>query len=253
MLKYALAHPGKIGDFLYCLPTAKALHERDGALIDMYTSEFCRAAKDLVKYQPYINDFIIPKDYVIDNAGQGVQPWKMDIPEGYDKVFQLGFEFFPQGPLHTFIAKRAGLSTVEFPTYKHPGVIFYNEPYVVVAYCKSRSYPRLQEAYVDFMNMCPIKCVQIGLEDELLPGTKADIKRDLNLLDTASLIANASAFVGFYSSPLVIANGFPGLPKIVTMWPGVGEQHGLHVPITIDLVHPTGEQILNTVMENLKK
>lgn len=251
-LKYAIAHPGKIGDFLYCLPTARALHERDGASIDMYTSELCRPIETLVRYQSYVNDIIFPADYVINNLGQGVQPWNMSIPAGYDKVFQLGFEHFPQGPLHLFAAARAGVVNVPSPMYECPNTFFYSSPYIVVAHCGSRTHPTLRAAYKEFMQRCPIKCVQVGVEADFIEDTPAENKIGLDFLTTTSLISKASAFVGFYSGPLAIANGFPGLPKIITMWPGVGEQHGLHIPITIDLIHASADQILNAVMENIK-
>ena len=50
MRKYAFAHPGKIGDMLYILPSVHTICERDEAVADIYTSEACRAAEDLVKY-----------------------------------------------------------------------------------------------------------------------------------------------------------------------------------------------------------
>lgn len=247
MPKYAIAHPGKIGDLLYCLPTAKVFHERDGALIDIYTSQACKSAERLIRYQHYINDFIIPSEYVIGHGDQGIQPWSMPIRPGYDAVFQLGYERFPHGPLHLFTGHRAGLASVPNPTYDYPDITFYNEPYIVVAHCGHRSYPQLLDAYRDFMNRAPIKCVQIGLEADYVDGTSSENQIGLDLLETVSLIAKSKAFVGFYSGPLVLANGFPELPKLITMWPGVGEQHGLHIPITLDLVHPSADVLLNAL------
>lgn len=251
MPKYAIVHPGKIGDLLYCLPTAKVLHEQDGAEIDIFTSELCKPAEKLIRYQSYVHDFIIPADYAVRDAGQGVQPWFMNVPSGYDRVYQLGYEHFPDGPLHLYTARRAGLGSVPNPSYECPDVKVYDEPYAVVAHCGHRSNPQLKDAYRDFMNRCPIKCVQVGIEADLVEGTSADLMIGLDLLETASLISKAKAYVGFYSGQLVIANGFPGLVKIVTMYPGVGEQHGLHIPITIDLPFATVTSITQTLQQYL--
>lgn len=251
MLKYAFAHPGKIGDLLYCLPTVHAICKRDNAIADIYTSAACKAAKNLIEYQEYVKDFIIPNEYVIQDMGQGIQPWFVPVfSEKYDAVFQLGYKHFPQGPLHLYIAHQVGLETVPDPHYDCPDKTFYNEPYIVVAHCGHRSSPDMIGVYQYFMENCPVKTVQVGIEQDWIKGSNESIL-ELDLLDVASLIKKSSAFVGFYSAPLAIANGFPGLSKIITMWPGVGEQHGLHIPITIDLSFPTGPILLKTVMDNL--
>ena len=109
MKRIAFSHPGKIGDLLYILPTVKYICERDGAIADIYTSDMCKSAESLFRYQEYVNDFIIPTDYKMVHYNQGVQPWYMNVPPGYDKVYQLGFELFPSGPLHKYIAKQIGL------------------------------------------------------------------------------------------------------------------------------------------------
>lgn len=244
--KYAFVHPGKIGDLLYILPAAKAICTRDGAVADIYTSEVCRAAERLIRYQPYVNDFVVPANYVIRDAGQGVQPWSMDVPGGYDAVYQLGYEHFPKGPLHIYTALRAGLPSVEPPQFECPDISYFEEPYVVVAHCDHRTHADLRRAYEYFVGACPVKTVQIGLPEDWVGGPSENMT-GLDLLETASLIKKAKAYVGFYSGQLAIANGFPGLPKIITMWRGVGEQHGLYIPITIDLEHPDGAAILRTV------
>lgn len=252
MLKYAFAHPGKIGDMLYILPTVKKVCERDNAVADIYTSEMCRAAENLVKYQSYVHDFIIPSDYVIRDCGQGVQPWNMPIPSsGYDKIYQLGYQYFPHGPLHQFTARMAGEYPVSDPQYNYPDKTFCEEPYVVTTMCAHRAYPELWDHYRHFINNCPLKVIQTGEKREFISDTKAEDMTGCDLLDALSLIAKAKAFIGFYSGMLVLANGIPNLLKIVTMWPGVGEQHGLHIPKTVDLCFATGETMLQTLKDNL--
>lgn len=250
MRKYAFAMPGKIGDLLYILPTVHKICEQDNAVADIYTSEACRAIEKLFRYQEHINDFIIPANYHIDNYGQGVQPWFMEIPAGYDKVFQLGYQYFPVGPLHQFIAQTAGAAPVKDPTYSFPEKKYFDEPYIVVGHCTARSSSDMAAQYKYFIDNCPIKIVQTGLSQDWIESSSENLT-GLDFLDVLSLLAHAKAFVGFYSGLLVLANGFPGLLKVITMWPGVGEQHGLHIDKTIDLYPATGPTILKTVMDNL--
>lgn len=229
--------PGKIGDALYTLPTIHTICERDDAIADFYTSEMCRPLERLFRYQDHINNFIIPPEYKIDNEGCGVQPWQMPVPEGYDKVYQLGFRSFPNGPLHKFIARAAGLTTVPDPTYKFPDKVFYEEPYVLVAFVASRAWPPMYTAYVELFKTCPIKVVQTGTVVDYVDAPSEN-QIGLDLLEVLSLLAHAKVFVGFYSAILALANAFPALPKIITlMHGGTGEQHGLHIANTIEIIH----------------
>lgn len=245
----ALCHPGKIGDMLYVLPTARKIYETTGADIDIITSELCKPAEQLVRYQPYIHDFIIPSNYILNNVGQGCQPWYMDPGPGYDKVYQLGYEHFPDGPLHNFTARRAGVYPVDSPRYDYPDKLFSEDPYIVVAHCSSRAYPELTEEYRKFISNCPIKVIQTGVPEDWVEAPSINMT-GINLLEVLPLIAHAKAYIGFYSGLLVLANGF-SIPKIITMWPGVGESHGLHIDPTVDLPFATAGSILQTLQQYL--
>jgi len=244
--------PGKIGDLLYVLPTAKKLHEQDGASIDICTSEVCRPVERLIKYQHYINEVHISKKYVLRDLGQGCQPWYMDPPDNqeYDKVYQLGYQHFPYGPLHQYAASMAGVFPVANPQYDFPDIKYFDEPYIVVGHCSNRSSSEMAANYRYFVDRSPIKTVQTGAPEDWVGGPSENMT-GLDFLETLSLISRAKAFIGFYSGLLVLANGFPGLLKVVTMWPGVGEQHSLHIPVTIDLYPATGPSILQTITDNL--
>lgn len=231
---YAFAHPGKIGDALYTLPTIHAICERDDAVADFYTSEVCRPAENLFRYQDHINDFIVPENYVIEGDGQGIQPWSMPVPSGYDRVFQLGFSSFPAGPLHKFIAKSAGLSAndVQPPKYKYPDKKFYDDPYLVMVYNKLRGYPPMYRVYRELLDELNIRIVQTGVVSDHVDGP-SDNLTGIDLLDVISLLAGARLYLGFYSAILALANGFESLDKVVTIpAPGTGEQHGLHLQNT---------------------
>jgi len=256
MLKYAFSHPGKIGDFLYILPTARYICERDGAIADIYTSEMCASTKKLVEFQSYVNEFIIPKDYKIQHFNMGVQPWKMPIDESkYDKVFQLGFQGPPHGPLHAWIAKTAGLDIIPPVTYDYPDLVNPDKPYIVLAHCGYHTLPNLKKAYEYFLLNSPITCAVVGIEGDRIhaQGGYYDLI-GLDFLYLAGLISDAVAYVGFYSGQLAIANGFPGLLKVLTSSRSGGETEGLNIPITINLPSTTqGPQLLDTVMRNVDR
>jgi hypothetical protein len=251
MPKYAFSHPGKIGDALYSLPTINAICERDGAKGDFYTSIACLALERLMQYQKNIEKVIIPPitEYRIESFGQGVQPWRMPIDETeYDKVIHLGFRSVPNGAIHKFIAEQTGMprDAVDDPHYDYPEMTFYEEPYIVVVFNWARG-ASLVESYTYLIDNCPIKVVQTGLSEDLL-DCPSENQMGLDLLEVASLLSKATAYVGCYSGILALANGFPDLPKFVTIpHTGAGEQHGLHLCNSKDLLTPTPEQLLGEV------
>lgn len=91
----AVSHPGKMGDALYALPTARLLYGIHGEKIDFYTSDYCAPLTNLIEYQSYINKVVIPADYKIERMDIGCQPWQMPIPAEYTHIFQLGFRGVP--------------------------------------------------------------------------------------------------------------------------------------------------------------
>lgn len=243
---FAFAHPGKIGDALYCLPTIRIICRQHEAQADFFTSEACRSAERLFKYQPYIRDFIIPKEYTIRDYGQGVQPWEMPVPSVYERVYQLGFQQFPQGQLHRFIARSAGVQSVPDPSYYFPPMPEEQalEPYIVVAYNDARGFPDMRDGYAYMIANCPVKVVQTGLPQDFVDAPSVDAT-GIDLLDVLTLLSRAELFVGFYSSILALANGFPDLPRVATLSSvNCGEQHGLHIRETYDLLfHPPSANV----------
>lgn len=248
--KYAFCHPGKIGDALYSLPTIHTVCEKDGAIADFHTSEACLPLKRLILYQEHINSFVIPLEYKIYDYGQGVQPWKMPVRENmYDKVFQLGFKNVPNGPIHRFIAREAGISEkIPDPHYTYPDITFYEEPYMVVAFNFYRG-GSLYNTYKYIIENSPIKVVQTGLSVDWVDAPSEN-QMDIDLLEVLSLLSKAKIFVGFYSGLLALANGFPKLIRFITLpHAGVGEQHGLHLHNTTDLQNPDPEHLLNLIID----
>jgi hypothetical protein len=246
MFNYAFCHPGKIGDALYTLPTIHAICERDNATATFFTSELCLPLRNLFLYQKHIVDFIVPPQYVIQGCGQGVQPWQVPVPKArYDKIYQLGYEWFPNKALHLFSGQRAGLSLKEIPdpAYDFPDKTFYEEPYIVMAYSGARGYPPMYETYEELMRQCPIKVVVTGVSYDMVKGDCENLI-GLDLLDTLALLSRAELFVGFYSGLLALANGFPELQKVVTLQhQGCGEQHGPDIANTTRVLFPPGPTV----------
>lgn len=123
----ACTHPGRNGDALFSLPTIKALSKKHSCNVDFYTSSWCRPLEKLFRYQSFINDFIVPENYVIREHSIGVQPWNMPVPPKYDAVYQLGFRNYPITPIPDHISLSQGLGhlplELEYPlerTAKEP-------------------------------------------------------------------------------------------------------------------------------------
>lgn len=213
MPKIACAHPGKIGDALYALPTIKKLCEKHGCKADFFTSEYCLPMKRLVEYQPYIDKLIVPKDYKLEGFGCGGQPWHMPIPPGYEAAYQLGFRSNPDRPLPEFIAASADVSGVEINYHFSSNWLqLPAAPFIVLAARGHTGFPHL---FQEFIKVCPLRIVQIGGKGDFIgdPLRTTDYT-GLDMLDTVALLSKASGFVGVMSSQLVLANGFP-IPKVV--------------------------------------
>jgi hypothetical protein len=255
----AAAMPGKIGDLLYILPSMKYICERDGVKVDVYTSEYCRAAERIFRAQSYVNDFIIPPEYKIDNDGQGIQPWQMPVRSGYERVYQLGFEQFPYGELHKFIGMRAGLGPEEvpWPSYefedKGPALTV---PYVTIA--TKRSFfggdTTIDPSYyyvIDQLKKIGFESVQIGRKGDFLPIESHDFT-GIDMLDTLSILNHSKVHIGYMTGALVLANGIQHLQKVTPLpHPGCGEQHALYSNKNVYMMNPSGPVLLGEVKKYL--
>lgn len=205
----AVSMPGKMGDALYALPTARLLYGIFGEKIDFYTSDYCRPMEKLVMYQDYINNFIIPEDYKIERMDMGVQPWKMPILEQiYTHVFQLGFQAVPDRSIHQYIAHKIGIDTPLAIRYEYPKSSITGLPkeYICIA-------PRGNTTFVDTFNTLADsrESVIIGGTGDYT-GHGIDMT-GLDMLDTLYILSKAKGFVGLMSAMLVLANGFD-IPRI---------------------------------------
>ena len=241
MLRYAFAHPGKIGDALFTLPTIKYICERDNATADFFTSNYCLPITPLFEYQSFIEKVIVPEEYIIRDMSCGVQPWEIPIPPGYDAIYQLGFRTTPDCALHTWIGRSAGIPDVPPPSYQYPDMTFFEEPYIVIS---ARNPTTFNDTILDFINICPIKTVQIGCPHEYLESKSVNMCH-LNMLETVALMSKAVGFVGLPFSQLVLANGFPNLIK-VAMHTGAhwNMSHLIYGPNNHYPVLPSPEEVL---------
>jgi hypothetical protein len=217
----AVSHPGKMGDALYALPTARALCELWDAEADFYTSEYCKPMTRLVEYQSYIRNVIIPPAYRILRKDVGVQPWQMPIAVNlYHKVAHLGFRSVPFTNIPLFIAKQVGapLELLQRIYYDYPEIDTLDEPYICVAPRGNTTYKGLFRSVV---HNSPVAAVVIGgpidsiTEEKYTNHDKPIVDLcGLDMLETVSWLSKCVGFVGLMSAMLVLANGFD-MPKIV--------------------------------------
>jgi hypothetical protein len=237
-MKIAVSHPGKIGDCLYALPTARRIADDHDCRVDFYTSEACKPILDLFLQQNCINSVIIPDDYEIKAYDMGVQPWEMPI-EGYDKVYHLGFRGIPDKAIPEFIAESAGYDASVGKRIQYDNIEKDFEEYYVVA-------PRGVTTFTDFFADCIMHLQSLDKKVYIIGGVnenpfKSDLGVDMtgnSYLEMTKLIANSKGFIGLMSSPLVIANGFD-MPKII---PHDGKswdmRHVVHSSNTHYMVNP---------------
>ena len=207
----ALANPGKLGDFLYMLPTARYLCNLTGRTADIYSSEYCRATKRLVEYQSYVDGMYFSDKYKMLGIGCGLQPFYVPLDYHlYETVWQCGFRACPDRPLHLWIAMNAGIqdsNSIEIK-YDYPDIPTPSENYFVLAARGNTSYKPL---FLDVIKQSPIKVVQIGSKGEYIgeDREKSPDMTGLDMLETTTWIARSQGFVGIMSAMLVLANGFP--------------------------------------------
>lgn len=210
-MKIACAHPGKLGDTLYALPTIKKLSEIHNSKIDFYTSDYCSPLKELFEYQSYIDNFYIAPNYKVDNFGCGAQPYHVPIDQTlYDKIYQLGFRYTPDRPLHQFIAQSVGVS-VDKIEYEHPNLfsVPFDEYYVMGA----KSGTSFIKIFEEFSHQSKLPVVTIGAYGEGSFGKTYNFC-GRSFLQTLDIISKSKGFIGIMSSMLVLANGF-NIPKVV--------------------------------------
>jgi len=238
----ATAHPGRLGDALYALPTIKVLCDSYKQKADFYTSQYCEPMRRLVERQSYINKFYVAPNYVVDNFGCGAQPWYVPIDGTlYTASFQLGFRYTPDTALPVFIGNCMGIQ-VGRVEYEYNDFKTLDEPYIVIAPRGNTSFRNL---FCDVVRKSPYESVIIGGPNDYI--NKGLDATGVDLLETLTWISKARAFIGLMSSQLALANGFD-LPKLVPhdgmSW---DMRHVIYSPTNHYFVNPTAEEILSYI------
>lgn len=251
----AVAHSGKMGDSLFVLPTIKRLCEIHGAKADFYVRSFCEPMRDLVEYQPYINRMRTDGKYTEAKPRfQGIS----EVREGekYESFYDISWPSFPLGPLPEIDAELAGLprdvgrnlhyDIPEGLTQRAIDVLMGRKEYVVIV-SRQGAYRHLFDMVVE---KAPWPVIVMGRKTESLTFG-ADLT-GMGFLDMARVIAGAKSFIGNFSSPLVVAQGFE-IPK-TCVFNGT-EWNPMHIIMdgeTQYLVNPTVEQVIESANRKLR-
>ncbi len=152
MSKYLCTFPGKYGDILWALPTAKYIAEKVVSQpVDFAVMPYYESLLPLLQEQSYIDNAIILPDWLRTHSNYGDQPWQApeaslerDFPgkvfnpplrgehlfklssidfTSYEKVWHLGYRCHPGAPfgnpdmaLMDFIAYQQGITFNDWPT-----------------------------------------------------------------------------------------------------------------------------------------
>lgn len=205
--------PGKLGDLLYSLPTARHISKIFGTKIDFWTSKFCGSALPLLKAQSYINDAFVSQKYVPQHDNCGVQPWSLEPESQYDKVYHLGFRSYPQCRLVDYFPTIYGFTMVDtaikydIPEHSSAGEV------VIVP---GRN-PLLKPYFIEILEKLPkeLMIVQCGPKEELIKVNLPNVNYCCDIVDALCVMDNAKLFIGTLSANLVLANGFPNLKKVI--------------------------------------
>ncbi len=230
-----------MGDALYALPAIRELALRHGEPIDFYTSSYCAPLRRIFEAQHCIANFVVANDYVLVDFGCGARPWTVPVPEGYDAVYQMGFETYPETDIHDFIAARVGLPTGLPIRYDFdlPAPEEVDGPYIVTAPRGHTEYSPVFRAIADH---CPIPVVEVGGAGDGTGSPRAIDKTGLDMLEVLPYLACARGFYGLHSAMLVLANGFP-IPKVAPQgrW---DMRHVVHSPYNQYPVEPSAADVL---------
>jgi hypothetical protein len=214
MSKYLCTFPGKYGDILWSLPTAKYIAERIvSSPVDFAVMPYYESLLPLIKEQSYIDRAYVIPEWLRTHSNYGDQPWQIpaiiNVNEPYERIWNLGYRCHPGLPfgnpdisLMDFIAYQQGITFSEtmipFLTAKDPEER--DEPFdkcLNIAMAFNEQYAEQKEefkkAYITAMH---------GTDDIATVYLDA-----FSWSEAASELKDAVCFVGDRSANWVIANG----------------------------------------------
>ena len=179
-----------------------------------------------------LNDTSDPKMFVVRFDG---------IPKDrYEAFYDLSFHSFPNEVLPSFMARQEGFEWDGSLRYDCPKTPLKGDYMVINA--KVDEWPEMFPIFDNLVQKSPYPVVVVGRKGQYIGGG-LDLT-GLDMLEMASVISGARAFVGNLSAPLTIAQGFP-IPKVVVyqenQWASF---HVLRDRLTRYLEMPTAKRIL---------
>ncbi len=241
----AFAHPGKMGDLLFALPTALSISRRQPGPVHFFTSEYCRPLVTLLEFQSWIDEVIVPQDYQVEAFSMGVQPWQMPVPQDrYEGVFQLGIRSWPQTNMIDFYAGVMEVPPAEY-VIEGPDTAV-PDGTIVLAGCR-RTNPLYVRAVAEhFKEKAPVFHVGGTGFDTLAENVVNTEFPDL--LATAALLKKAKVYAGGIGVNSVMALAFPNLKAIIAHPEGrMDTSHIVYRDHAIFLYDPTLEDYVREV------
>lgn len=101
--------PGRHGDILWSLPTARAIAEKYEMPVDFVLSQKYGSLLSLILRQEYIGSVTVDPTWEVQETAP-MTPRVPTMPLEADRVYHLGYEGWPQAPLPFDVAKRAGVT-----------------------------------------------------------------------------------------------------------------------------------------------
>ena len=239
-----------MGDALYALPAVRELCRRHGAKADFYTSSYCAPMRRLFEAQDCVDQFVVSHDYALRDFACGAQPWAVPVPAGYDAVYQLGFQSYPEISIPDHISSCAGLPRglpikYEFDADSAAEALALSR-YVVTA---PRGHTAYSPLFRELAAKSQVRVVEVGGAGDGTGSPGVLDRTGLDMLETLPWIAHASGFVGLHSAMLVLANGFD-VPKVAPQG-GWDMRHVVRSVYNHYPVEPTASQVLRLLGLNM--
>jgi len=103
-----VSFPGRYGDLLWSLPTARAISEQRGEPVDLAIAGEFASIVPLLQEQPYLNEVIVLPGWDMTPPNWKA-PLHDDLLQEYcwDEILDLGYKEWPTCPLPYYIAQQA--------------------------------------------------------------------------------------------------------------------------------------------------
>lgn len=236
--KILVSFPGKLGDLIYTLPAVRSLARFYRTPVYYQTSDYCRAAVELVDSQPFIRNCFLDQAYRLEHDRYGCQPYRMSEPPGFDRIFHLGFRPDLLGasvlrrPLvETFpfmLAQVYGLSLkpdhesaylmVEAapPT---PTIAFQGFGLTLMDMMDPQAQARLVRFWKELFRRLEAEVLVLSgqREKEYYRGWGLEVLTPSSLLETARIIKRSRCFVGVQSAAAALADGLK-VGRLIFRW-----------------------------------